>query len=285
MFWYESANRLQNGESPWGDYAYYYDGAGNRSYRILDTGSTTTEQFTYPSGSSRLDGVICDGSPVRSLNYDAAGNIAKDIYSSATTAYSYNHAGRLSNVTVDGVQKGAYLYNAFGQLVSGTVTNTIPSGTVHYLHDLNGNVIAETDGAGSTVREYIWLELRGASTAVQPTGAATPLAVVSDVDTANPQLWFAHSDHLDRPVMTSDGAGSVGLTGELPAVRRRSRDQRHGVQRQPLSRSVVSARKRSRLRLAPALRPDACAVYAARSAWTGRQAEPVCSCTECTLYL
>jgi RHS repeat-associated protein len=36
-----------------------------------------------------------------------------------------------------------------------------------------------------------------------------PLAVVADVDTASPQLWFVHADHLDRPVKMTDGSKAV----------------------------------------------------------------------------
>jgi RHS repeat-associated protein len=46
------------------------------------------------------------------------------------------------------------------------------------------------------VREYVWLD-------------DMPLAVVADVDTASPQLWFVHADHLDRPVKMTHGSKAV----------------------------------------------------------------------------
>jgi len=112
-------------------------------------------------------------------------------------------------VTIGGSLKGTYLYNADGQLVSRAVTNTTPSGTVHVLHDLNGNVLVETDGVGNTVREYIWLEHRGNGKGDRATGAATPLAVVADVNTATAKLYRVHPDHLDRPVMMTDTAATI----------------------------------------------------------------------------
>jgi RHS repeat-associated protein len=36
-----------------------------------------------------------------------------------------------------------------------------------------------------------------------------PLAVVADVDTLSPQLWFVHADRLDRPVRMTDGSQAV----------------------------------------------------------------------------
>ncbi len=44
--------------------------------------------------------------------------------------------------------------------------------------------------------EYIWLD-------------DMPLAVVADVDTMTPKLWFVHADHLDRPAVMTDGTKAV----------------------------------------------------------------------------
>jgi RHS repeat-associated protein len=71
-----------------------------------------------------------------------------------------------------------------------------PAGTTHYVYDLQGRLIAEASDSGQTVREYVWLD-------------DLPLAVIADVDTASPQLWFVHADHLDRPVTMTDGAKAV----------------------------------------------------------------------------
>jgi RHS repeat-associated protein len=50
--------------------------------------------------------------------------------------------------------------------------------------------------AGVVTREYVWLD-------------DMPLAVAADLDTATPNLWFVHADHLDRPIRMTDGAKSV----------------------------------------------------------------------------
>lgn len=36
-----------------------------------------------------------------------------------------------------------------------------------------------------------------------------PLAVVADVDTMSPQLWFVHADHLERPVRMTNSSQAV----------------------------------------------------------------------------
>jgi RHS repeat-associated protein len=56
-----------------------------------------------------------------------------------------------------------------------------------------GHLIVEASGTGSTVREYVWFD-------------DMPLAVVADVDTVSPKLWYVHADHLNRPIKMTDGA-------------------------------------------------------------------------------
>ncbi|MCC6736803.1 MAG: hypothetical protein IT534_11850 [Bauldia sp.] len=74
--------------------------------------------------------------------------------------------------------------------MSRTVQNTSPSGTYHLVYDLAGNVIAEANASGDTLREYVWLDGR-------------PIAVIGDVDTT-PVIYQVHTDHLDRPYMMTD---------------------------------------------------------------------------------
>jgi len=72
-----------------------------------------------------------------------------------------------------------------------------PAGVTHYVHDIFGNVIAETAGGGATgatgtVREYIWLyETEIAPTMGSRTTVDRPLAVVDAVNTASPAPWPA----------------------------------------------------------------------------------------------
>ena len=74
-----------------------------------------------------------------------------------------------------------------------------PAGTTHYLYDLAGHLLVEADDTGQTLREYVWLD-------------DMPLAVVSDVNTASPNLYYVHADHLDTPV-TSRCPPSAGSSG------------------------------------------------------------------------
>ncbi|MET3521490.1 RHS repeat-associated core domain-containing protein [Mesorhizobium abyssinicae] len=60
---------------------------------------------------------------------------------------------------------------------------------LHYVHDLDRNVIAEYDGAGALLREYVWLEDR-------------PVAAIAAGTT--PVTYWVHTDHLERPARISD---------------------------------------------------------------------------------
>ncbi|WP_422006509.1 RHS repeat-associated core domain-containing protein [Pyruvatibacter mobilis] len=92
-----------------------------------------------------------------------------------------------------------------------------PARTVHSIYDRNGNLIAEADGAtGATVREYIWLEEQPWLDDSTGLPDSMPLAVVADVDTASPVLWYIHADHLNRPIAVTDTAGTPMSEAWLP---------------------------------------------------------------------
>jgi RHS repeat-associated protein len=93
-----------------------------------------------------------------------------------------------------------------------------PAGVTHYVHDIFGNVIAETAGGGATgatgtVREYIWLyETEIAPTFASRTTVDRPLAVVDAVNTASPATWWVSVDHLNRPVKMTNSAKAAVWT-------------------------------------------------------------------------
>jgi RHS repeat-associated protein len=145
-----------------------------------------------------------------SFGYDGAGNIATDARSGVSYAYTYNNANRLKTVSQSGNLLGTYTYNGREQLATRVITNSgSANGTTHFVHDQWGNIIAELDATGATVREYIWLvgaeiaPTRGSRTQVD-----RPIAVVSNVNTT-PALLTVHVDQLNRPVQMTDAAKAV----------------------------------------------------------------------------
>jgi hypothetical protein len=58
------------------------------------------------------------------------------------------------------ITEAEYLYNALGQQVHRTVSPSGSAVVTLSVHDLNGNRIAEYDGSGTLLREYLWLDGR-----------------------------------------------------------------------------------------------------------------------------
>ncbi len=208
-FGYSAANRLNSASGPYGSQSWTYDGVGNRTGETI---GGVTDTYTYPATSNRLQGVTRSGvtPDPRAFTYDGAGNIATDARSGVSYAYTYNNANRLKTVSQSGNLLGTYTYNGREQLATRVITNSgSANGTTHFVHDQWGNIIAELDATGATVREYIWLvgaeiaPTRGSRTQVD-----RPIAVVSNVNTT-PALLTVHVDQLNRPAQMTDAAKAV----------------------------------------------------------------------------
>jgi RHS repeat-associated protein len=200
-----NAGRLQNADGPWGSKTFYFDGVGNRSTEISTVGGvSTTDNYGYPANNNRLVQITRGAATVAALTYDAGGNLLTDNRASGNKTYTYNKRNRLATATV-GALSYAYTYNGREQLAIRQKT-TAPVATTHFVHDIFGNVLAETSGtAAGTVREYIWLP----ETEIAPTREAMsqvdrPLAVVNGVGTTGVAVWNVSVDHLNRPVLMTN---------------------------------------------------------------------------------
>ena len=68
---------------------------------------------------------------------------------------------------------------------------------IHYIHDLAGNIIAEYNAyIANEGREYIWSD-------------EGPVAVIDQAGTTNAQMFQVHTDHLERPIMMTDGSKNI----------------------------------------------------------------------------
>lgn len=148
---------------------------GNRTYHTLTPpgGSATTEALAYPGTSNRVISVTVGATTTRQFVYDGAGNISSETRSGTayTYTYTYNNANRLTTVSLSGNLKATYDYNGGAQLIIRVIINSGAfNGTTHYVHDLMGNVIAEADSYGNTLREYLWLP----ETEIAPTAPNSP---------------------------------------------------------------------------------------------------------------
>ena len=193
---YTSSNRLQEGDGTWGTLTWGYDSVGNRSSEVLTSGSTTTNTYNYLTGSNKLSTITQGATTVRTFTHDGAGNITADNRSGTTYNYSYNNRGRLAELSIGSTVTADYTYDGLERLAIRTTQNMTPAGTTQYVYDLSGHLIAEASSAGTPVTEYVWLD-------------DLPLAVMANVDTSSPNLYYGHADHLNRPIKMTDSAEAV----------------------------------------------------------------------------
>jgi len=146
-FTYDDLYRLTNASGIEGTFVYSYDKAGNRLSRTVNG---MMEQYSYIGNTNRIQ-EITGANPV-TFGYDANGNTT----AMGARSLLYNQNNRLIQVAENGTPLGAYVYNGKGQRTK----KTSHDGTVYFLYDKDGNLIAEADGQGSIIREYLYAEGR-----------------------------------------------------------------------------------------------------------------------------
>jgi len=147
----------------------------------------TTDTFHVP-GSNRIDYSI--GRQQAQYSHDSQGNIISD----GTRTFTYNLNNRLAKVEMGEVLLGEYFYDSAGRRIK----KVTPAATTYYIYDKDSNLIAEADGNGSLLREYIYLngQIHAVATYGTPTGIyyylndqlGTPQFLV---DENNNQVWSA----------------------------------------------------------------------------------------------
>lgn len=184
---YDEVDRLTEASGPYGDREYTYDDVGNR---ITQDEDSNTSSYSYGTTSNRLYQIT--GTDAAALDYDDAGNTIEK----GDIDFSYNAANRLASVTVPGSggpETTNFAYTALGE----RVIKDGPLGETHFHYDRAGHLIAETDGTGATVREYLWL-------------GDTPIGLVAIRNAGTtPELFAVHADHLDTALALTDSTQAV----------------------------------------------------------------------------
>jgi|GEM_PF-1071174 len=157
-FTYDNLDRLTSANGVYGYQAFSYDAVGNRTGFLADNGSgILSDTYNYDTASNRLTSInkttagVASGT--RNFGYDAAGNTTTFTSdSNVNETLAYNNAGRLTTVKNGSTTLATYSYNALGQRISKTAGTTQEL----YVYDEAGQLIAVTNAAGQTQREYIY---------------------------------------------------------------------------------------------------------------------------------
>jgi RHS repeat-associated protein len=191
-FTYTNSHRLASATGAYGSLSWTYDAVGNRTSQVV---GSATQTYAYPTTSNMLSSITQSGVSTRNFTYDAAGDRITDVAGSSSLGETYDGHGQLASFVNGSSTNGTYAYDGFGRLTQRVVSNVSPAGTTQYLYDPQGHLILETDQNGNSLREYIWLD-------------DMPVAIIDQVNTANPVLYYVHADHLDRPIMVTDANGA-----------------------------------------------------------------------------
>jgi len=172
-FTYDAIDRLASGTSSgiWGSLAWTYDGVGNRL-------TENTNSYTYLTNTNKLSNA--NG---KAYTFDNNGNTTAE----AARTFTYNDNQRLIRVVDAGVTKGEYTYNGNGQRVK-KVANSV---TTIFHYDQAGQIIGESNSAGSITTEYVYLN-------------SQPLAKIEGTN-----VYYYHNDHLATPQKMTNSAKTV----------------------------------------------------------------------------
>jgi RHS repeat-associated protein len=167
---------------------YEYDPNGNIT-SILDAIEPSANEvfedagmYTYQQATNKLTQVTGELNVI--YGYDANGNIT----SANNRNFIYDLSNRLIRVKDNGVTLGEYVYNASNQRIK----KIVQGATRIFHYDLAGHLIAETNGAGQALAEYIYI-------------GDQPIVMIR----AGELAYYYHNDHLGTPQILTDESQNV----------------------------------------------------------------------------
>ena len=182
-FTYDELNRLTDANGIYGDLDYTYDANGNRLTEDLNSSSLKTYSYdtanpTDPS--HHLLQTVNGGTTT--YNYDDNGNTIDN----TDYQFTYGDNNRLKTAEQSSTLLATYTYNGRGERVS-----KIGASTTLYIYDQSGQLIAELDDTGATIREYAYVD-------------GQPLAYITGGN-----IYTMHNDHLGTSQKITDQSQTV----------------------------------------------------------------------------
>lgn len=211
-FSYDNVDRLITADATsFGDIDYTYDANHNRTQKTQTLNALTESvSYQYESSSNQLSSVT--DALMANYTYDAMGNIT----SNGQLSFSYNDAGRLSEVYQGSTLLATYTYNAMDQRTSKTVN----SQTTYFLYGLQGELLAEVDGMGAVSSQYHFINNQLQALVKAAVGSGTPtIDLVVDNKSTYTGDWspkttlpgYQGSDYLEISPTPSAGPGTMGV--------------------------------------------------------------------------
>ena len=168
------------------DYQYDYDKAGN----IISVQGITAPVFS--GGLTQYDHTV--GNRLESATGEYQAQYTYDnnccIISDGVRTFIYNQNNRLVKVKQEETVLAEYFYNGFNQRIKKVASGVI----THYCYDLQGNLIAESSGDGTPLRDYIYLN-----------GERIAMKIYGDQE----GYYYFINDHLGTPQQIIDSQGTV----------------------------------------------------------------------------
>jgi RHS repeat-associated protein len=229
---------VKDGSSNLMGQAYGYDKVGNIT-SITDQVATDVQSFTYDplNRLSTASGTLSAAAYDWRYGYEESGNIDYVVKDGQTTDYGYSAAQHqaVEELIVGGEPVGSFAYDANGNMISRTITDTVTT-TYTQEFDVENRLITVTVGSEVTVFAYdaggqrvmtvepdgtvIYTPFSTYEEEVASGGATTirsyylsggrPVALRVNSTPSDPDdgLYFIHGDHLGSTSLLTDAAGT-----------------------------------------------------------------------------
>jgi RHS repeat-associated protein len=189
---YDNHDRLTSavsGTGGYGTFSFTWDPVNNIKTQVIN-GTTTT--YDLKAGTNQLASIVT-GSTTENVASTPTGNI-NTLKEGSTTleTLTYNKANQLSGASTS-THSASYAFDEFGKRIKEVGSTT---GTTTLQYDRDNNLLTDTDGAGHSRVDYIYLN-------------GTPIGTYQP---SNNKFYFISTDRLGTPQKVTDSTKTVQWT-------------------------------------------------------------------------